>query len=178
MVPNVQPPLPGEETEPKTKSPPPETPAGAGGASAAPADPNAKPPAVPGGNDRSLNRLGLPSPDAGAPGPLPAPLQINRLRPAWGNELAPSLTDSLGPVLPAQVSGSGTWPPSNYFRSDERRASFQTVGGSEKSKPMTDSAAARHSPSGLAVVGDASNSTLQFSHDNKVDSRRGFTTVG
>jgi hypothetical protein len=156
QIPIVEPPPPADETEPKSKTPPPEAPAGPGSAAPGPAaDPNAKGPAAPGGNDRGSNRLELPSPEAGAPGSQLVPMRINRLRPNWGNELAPSLTESLGPALPITDPGSPTWPHMNLLRSEERRASFQATEEPAKANPIAAHQATRSSQSGLSIVGDA-----------------------
>jgi hypothetical protein len=156
QIPTVEPPAPADETEPKSKTPPPEAPAGPGSAAPGPAaDPNAKGPAAPGGNDRGSNRLELPSPEAGAPGSQLVPMRINRLRPSWGNELAPSLTESLGPALRIADPGSPTWPPMNFLRSDERRASFQATEEPAKANPIAAPQTTRSSPRGLSIVGDA-----------------------
>ncbi len=155
-VPTVEPPPAAEEIETKTKLPSSETPAGPGGSSTEPgADPNAKRPMAPPGNGSGWNRREVPSPDAGEPMPLSSPAQINRLRPAWGNELAPSITESLGPVLSIPNSNSPTWPPPNVLRKEEIRASFQS---NELPACTGSSATNRPSPEadGLTVVGEAS----------------------
>ncbi len=156
QIPTVEPPKPADETEPKSKTPPPEAPAGPGSAAPGPgADPNAKGPAAPGGNDRGSNRLELPSPEAGAPGSQFVPMRINRLRPTWGNELAPSLSGSLGPALPIVDPGSPTLPPMNSLRKEERRTSFQATEEPAKTNPIAAPQATRSSQSGLSIVGDA-----------------------
>ncbi len=155
-VPIVEPPPAMDETENKAKSPPPETPTGPGGSSTEPGpDPNAKRPMAPAGNGAGSNRLELPSPDAGEPGPLPAPSQINRLHPAWGNELAPAMSESLGPVLSIPSSSSPTWPPPNFLRSEEIRAGFQSEERAAHAESTSASRPGLESQN-LTVVGDAS----------------------